>query len=133
MKTMEKLTIDTPSLYGDHHVVEVRRILMELAGVEDVYASSAFRLVEVFYEPAKVSEKDINARLSEAGYTSSLTLPTESGLAVTEVGRENTFFRRTSIMETAKQAVAFQQQVVMTGKPLWNCPGFGVLKTKMEE
>ena len=40
---MEVFNIDLPAMYGDHHVVEVRRILMDIPGVEDVYASSGFR------------------------------------------------------------------------------------------
>ena len=30
---MQKVTYETPALYGDHHVLEVRRILLELPGV----------------------------------------------------------------------------------------------------
>ena len=52
---MEKITVDLPTMYGDHHVTDVRRILLALPGVEDVYASSAFRLVEVTFDPTKTS------------------------------------------------------------------------------
>ncbi len=44
---MKTISFDLPSLFGDHHVVEVRRLLLEIAGVEDVYASSAFQVVEI--------------------------------------------------------------------------------------
>jgi copper chaperone CopZ len=47
---METKTFDAPALYADHHVTEVRRILLELEGVTDVYASSAFQTVEVTYD-----------------------------------------------------------------------------------
>ena len=30
---MEIITLDVPAMYGDHHVVEVRRILLEISGV----------------------------------------------------------------------------------------------------
>jgi hypothetical protein len=40
---MNTLTLELPAIYGDHHVLEVRRILFELPGIEDVYASSNFR------------------------------------------------------------------------------------------
>ena len=45
---MNKVTIDLPSMYGDHHVQEVRRLLFDLDGVEEVYASSAFQLAGEF-------------------------------------------------------------------------------------
>ena len=35
---MEVLTLELPAMYGDHHVVEVRRILLEIPGVDNVYA-----------------------------------------------------------------------------------------------
>ena len=44
---MDVTVIAVPTMYGDHHVVEVRRMLLQLAGVEDVNASSCFRTVEV--------------------------------------------------------------------------------------
>jgi len=30
---MEVLSLELPAMYGDHHVVEVRRLLFELPGV----------------------------------------------------------------------------------------------------
>ena len=57
---MEKITISAPAMYGDHHVVEVRRILLETPGVEDVYASSCFQAVEVTFDPTRVSIDEIN-------------------------------------------------------------------------
>ncbi len=57
---MEKYTLDLPTMYGDHHVLEVRRILLEIPGIQDVYASSAFRAVEVTYDPAEVISGDIH-------------------------------------------------------------------------
>jgi copper chaperone CopZ len=64
----KNVTFDTPALYGDHHVMEVRRILLEVPGVEDVYASSGFRIVEVTFDDEKISEAEISQKLGEAGY-----------------------------------------------------------------
>ena len=52
---MEKTDIAVPAMYGDHHVLEVRRILLAMPGVEDVYASSGFQTVQVTYDPAKAN------------------------------------------------------------------------------
>jgi len=71
------ITIDTPALYGDHHVLEVRQLLLEITGVDDVYASSAFHVVEVTFDPDKVKEADLVSKLSERGYLEELSTPQE--------------------------------------------------------
>jgi hypothetical protein len=43
------------------------------------------------------------------------------------------YFRHTEVFETSRQVVSFAQKVSYSGKPLWNCPGFGVIKSNMEE
>ena len=44
-------------MYGDHHVVEVRRLLLEMPGVTDVYASSSFQVVEVAFDGVQSSNR----------------------------------------------------------------------------
>jgi len=131
---MEKLTVDLPTLYGDHHVLEVRRILLEIPGVEDVYASSAFRLVDVTYDPAKTNGTQITARLEEAGYGGEMPVPVElDAHAVDSNGGRKAFFRHTATYETTRTVVSFQQRVNYEGRPLWPCPGMGPLKTNQPE
>ena len=60
---METFVLELPTMYGDHHVVEVRRLLLGLPGVEEVYASSGFQSVEVTYDPAKTSPVAMQACL----------------------------------------------------------------------
>ena len=128
------MTFDTPALYGDHHVVEVRRLLLEMPGVEDVYASSAFHIVDVTYDPDKVQEADLAHKLDEAGYLGKFLLPQEKGVAMyQESDRSLAFFRHTDVFETTRKVVSFTQNVNYSGRPLWNCPGFGVIKNKMED
>lgn len=128
------VTFNTPSLYGDHHVLEVRRILFELPGVEDVYASSAFRVVDVTYDTEKIDEASIAKQLEEAGYLGEWLLPSETGAAAyLESDKSLAFFRHTEVFETSRQVVSFAQRVNYSGRPLWNCPGFGVIKNKMED
>lgn len=129
---METIKIDLPTLYGDHHVVEVRRILLALPGVEDVYASSCFQVVEVRFDPAKISEQDIRSTLSEAGYLGELSFPIEKGATGSPKRNGKTFFRHTTVYETNRNVVSFTQTVQASGRALWPCPGIGVLK-KMEE
>ena len=128
------VTFDTPALYGDHHVVEVRRLLLEMPGVEDVYASSAFHIVDVTYDPDKVQEAELVRKLDEAGYLGEFMLPQEKGFAMYQQDdRSSVFFRHTDVFETSRKVVSFAQNVNTSGRPLWSCPGFGVIKSKMEE
>ena len=75
---MEIAVFNVPSMYGDHHVLEVRRVLLEMPGVEAVDASSAFQTVEVAFDPAKSSADQIKAKLEKAGYLGELPVPVES-------------------------------------------------------
>jgi copper chaperone CopZ len=131
---MKTITIETPALYGDHHVIEVRRVLLELPGVSDVYASSAFHLVEVNYDPEKINEQTIQGKLAEMGYLEEIQLPTESGKAAHLMENQAlNYFRHTEVYETARNEVSFAQNVAYSGRPLWNCPGMGVINNKMED
>ena len=129
---MEISEISVPAMYADHHVKEVRRILLELPGVEDVYASSAFKIVEVTYDPEQTSLEAIESALDQAGYLGELPIPQESGKAVTEANGEGTYFRHTAAYAQTDQTVGFGQEVVIPSRPLWPCPGIGVIRT-MEE
>ena len=73
-----------PALYGDHHVSEVQRILKELPGVEEVYASSAFQAIEVEFDESKITADKIAACLEEAGYLGEVPMLVESGKQLME-------------------------------------------------
>jgi copper chaperone CopZ len=124
---MEIKSFEAPALYGDHHVTEVRRILLELEGVMDVYASSAFQIIEVKYDPAKIKAEQISARLEEAAYLGEMPMLIETGIAVEKKEGDN-FFRHTAVYETLKGTVSFAQRVDHNGRPLWPCPGLGAVK-----
>lgn len=131
---MEKLTLNLPTMYGDHHVTEVRRILLEINGIEDVYASSSFQVVEVSYDAGQVDAGKIKSKLEDAGYTEELPVPLEAGVAA--YGRESEdgdyFFRHTAAYEQTNSTVSFAQHVGHSGRPLWPCPGMGVIERVME-
>jgi len=65
---MEKIQFGVPNLWADHHTLKVREALSQLTGVQDVIASSAFRMVIVSYDPALVTPGALMAALDEAGY-----------------------------------------------------------------
>jgi copper chaperone CopZ len=130
---MEMFTIELPAMYGDHHVVEVRRILFGIPGVEDVYASSGFRAAEITFDPDRTSTEDIKAELDRSGYLGELPIPKEvpAESASTGDGRKG-FFRHTAAYETTRKVVSFGQTVNYEGRALWPCPGMTPL-TGMDE
>lgn len=126
---METKTLETPALYADHHVTEVRRILLELTGVSEVYASSAFQTIEVTFDSKKIKAETIEGRLRETGYLDELPIPAEPGEAIRKA-EEDGIYRHTAVYETVKNTVAFAQRVPYRGRPLWPCPGIGVVKVE---
>jgi copper chaperone CopZ len=124
---MKKISIDLPTMYGDHHVVEVRRLLFDLNGVEEVYASSGFQVIEVSFDGDKVDQGQIEDTLKDAGYIGELGMPVEVGVAAQELGGK-AYFRHTAAYEQTRQVVGFSQQVPFAGRPLWPCPGFGPIQ-----
>jgi copper chaperone CopZ len=131
---MRTKRFEMPALFGDHHVVEVRRMLLEMPGVTDVYASSAFHVVDVTYDEKKTEESELTAKLEEAGYLGNLRVPEEAHADPrAEPGDSKPFFRHTAVYETTKTTVAFAQQVGYEGRPLWHCPGIGTIRRAEEE
>jgi len=127
---MKKLTIDLPGMYGDHHVTEVRKILLELPGVAEVYASSCFLVAEVTYDPSLITADAITARLDGAGYLGTMAMPLESGESPLTPDTSAIFFRHTVAYQQTGRTVGFAQNVVHTGRALWPCPGMETMKTK---
>ncbi len=128
---METITIDIPKMYGDHHVTDVRSILLAMPGVEDVYASSAFHVARVRIDRAKVSEADLRAKLEAAGYLGEQPIETEAWKTGTPAEVVDNPFRHTAALENIK-GVAFGQRVEEADRGLWPCPGMGPLE-KLDE
>lgn len=129
---METLLLEVPAMYGDHHVVEVRRLLLELPGVSEVVASSSFHFVEVAFDPALLKPEAVQATLEQAGYLGELPIPVETGKPATEGNGKKPYFRHTQALEQVKQSVGFTQRIPYSGRPLWPCPGMGVIRTDEE-
>jgi copper chaperone CopZ len=60
-------TLSVPSMYADHHVTAVRKVLNALPGVQEIRASAAFKQVTVKHTE-ETSEKVLADALAEAGY-----------------------------------------------------------------
>ena len=123
---MKTFQTELPAMYGDHHVVEVRRLLTEFDGIGELYASSAFQFLQVEFDETKITEEEILAKLEEAGYAGELPIPQETNLPATEL-KDKKSFRHTAAFEQTKQ-VSFHRQTSFSGRVLWPCPGMGPLK-----
>ena len=130
---MNTLSLDLPSMYGDHHVTEVRRLLLGLDGVDDVYASSGFHIVEIQYDEAKLDEETIKVTLGEAGYLGELPITVEQGAIEDRENGDKPFFRHSIAYEQTGRDLSFAQKVPYAGRPLWPCPGMGPIKQVEEE
>lgn len=130
---METCSFDLPTMYGDHHVMEVRRILLDLSGVKSVYASSCFHVVEIEFDPAQIKPKDIEARLEQAAYLGALPIPQEISKASDDNEVKRKFIRHTTAYKQTQKTVAFAQIVQSSGRGLWPCPGIGILEQAEEE
>ena len=65
---MAKATFDVTKMYADHHVQAARNALLQLDGVEDITASSAFKRIIVRYDPKKATPDELEHALRGAGY-----------------------------------------------------------------
>ena len=65
---MENALFDVPAMYADHHVIAVRQALLKVPGVQEVWASSGWKQVQVTYDPSSVSPDVISQSLEQAGY-----------------------------------------------------------------
>jgi copper chaperone CopZ len=130
---VKTISYDLPTMYGDHHVTEVRRLLVTLPGVEDVYASSGFRIVEIQYDETISDPESFEQALDEAGYLGEMPMPVEKGAIGDRQNGDKPFFRHTAAYEQTGEAISFAQLTPFAGRPLWPCPGMGPLVTTTDE
>jgi len=115
-------SLPLPMLYADHHVLEVRRLLLALPGVKAVYASSSFHIVEVDFEESELTKDEIQATLAQAGYLDELPVVVESSRTTAAEGGKQ-FFRHTAVFPQTDRIISFGQDVPDVERPLWPCPG----------
>lgn len=124
---MQTITFELPMMFGDHHVQEVRKLLLALPGVQDVYASSCFQVVEINFDEQALDDDTIKDALGKAGYLGEFAFPVESGVTADKQNGEPIFFRHTAVVAQAGKTVSFAQTVPYQGRPLWPCPSLGAI------
>ncbi len=72
---MKRIVVNVPGMYGDHHVLRVRELLLKSAGVNDVTASAARRKVAIEFDEALTSGEAIEELLASSGYPSDALPP----------------------------------------------------------
>jgi copper chaperone CopZ len=65
---MKEAVIDLPAMFGDHHVLRVRAVLLEVAGIDEVTASAAKHRVTVRFDDTLTSLDAIHEVLASQGY-----------------------------------------------------------------
>ncbi len=129
---MKTVTFETPTMYGDHHVLEARRLLFALPGVQHVYASSCFRLVQMTYDEMALAHDTIRHTLEMAGYLRQMPVPSEREAALMDKDEPNHFLRHTAVSQQARAGVSFVQDVPAATRPWWPCPGIGTVSPEKE-
>jgi copper chaperone CopZ len=66
--TIERITLTAPDISCGHCEATIREALGALAGVARVDPSAATKRVAVEFDPVRVSQEQIEAALTEAGY-----------------------------------------------------------------
>jgi hypothetical protein len=65
---MEELTLAVPGMWADHHVLVVRDLLKQHAGISSIVASARDTSVRVSYDSSLTDPGQITALLSAGGY-----------------------------------------------------------------
>ena len=64
---MTELTVSVPSMFADHHVLQVRRILGGLAGLREIRASAATKEVTLVGD-GTLNQEQVEQALRKGGY-----------------------------------------------------------------
>ncbi len=119
---MQSVQLELPAMYGDHHVLAVRQMLLGMEGIKQVKASAAWRAVKIDYDPDKLSPEQIEKRLANEGYTE---MPHTPALEP-EGGRTQRFTQ--AFVQAGKQ-VSFSAYVpFQETRPLFPCPGMAPVR-----
>ena len=65
---MEKIVLQIPTMWADHHILSVREALEQVRGVTNIVASSMYKDVVIHYDPSATSPDALAQVLGQAGY-----------------------------------------------------------------
>ena len=68
MEDYQNESISLPTMFGDHHVVQVRQIVTALPGIKDIRASASRRKLSVTFNRAQLTLEALCAALAKGGF-----------------------------------------------------------------
>ena len=128
-----------PGLAGPALAQEADKIVkIEVVGNERIergVVANALKIKELeTYDPEKINDLQIAMKLDEAGYLGEWTMPIEAGATAYHAAAGlKPYFRHTAAYDQTRLTVSFAQNVAYLGRPLWPCPGLGIISKPMEE
>jgi len=127
---MKELHFDVPALYGDHHVLELRKILSNIDGIIEIYASSAFHMIEMTIDDSHVTLETIEDVLKQTGYLDEL--PIISEMAPVKHDGLGKIRRTTTTYDQTPKTISFNQAIHNRSTRAWSCPGMGMIQMRDE-
>ena len=129
---MKQAKFDIPVLFGDHHVLEIKKIFSEVEGVSDIYISSAYNFVKIEYDENVTNEEVFISFLKDSGYEDGMGFETETfGVDPAAEGHKK-HFRKSVLYGQTGETQGFKQNVTKTTRKNWPSPGMGNLETGIE-
>ena len=95
-----------PDLWADHHVINVRKVLVSAPGVACVYASSAFKEIAVEYDGKATTPAQLAKLLVDAGYPPAAGISPEDGKVI--YGEFDAMWRERGSRTTTTNAMDLQ-------------------------
>ena len=131
---MKEARFDIPILFGDHHVLEITKILSEIEGINEFYISSAYNFVKLDYDESKISEEAIGVLFEKAGYSGEMGFEVEVFAVETEGATKNKkHFRKSVLYDQTNLTQGFKQNATKTSRKEWPNPGMGNLEVGKKE
>lgn len=92
---VNRIILDIPKLYGDHHVAPIQRLLANRQGIQNVWITPANRQVHVDFTPDRVDEAQIRAWLVDGGYPPADTPAPQPVRPIKDLAWDHTALRMT--------------------------------------
>lgn len=92
---VNRVILEIPKLYGDHHVAPIQQLLINRPGVQNVWVTPAHRQVHIDFAPESVSEAQLRAWLVDGGYPPADTPAPEAPHPIKDLAWDRTAVRMT--------------------------------------
>ena len=94
---VNRIVLDIPKLYGDHHVAPIQRLLANRQGIQNVWITPANRQVHVDFSPDRVDEAQIRSWWVDVDYPPADTPVPAPARPINVLAWDHTAFRTTQM------------------------------------